>query len=255
MVWMSDTASLADKQNAYNLASALRHPARPPALVTIDDPEAGRMRGAVPIESWLHEQHQWQFEQKVTTRLVAATFGPIGATGEWMASLPGPQGDRIQLPVAVVVEPWRDQWVRIYHSLKPMRGRHVVRPPLLEPNPDSYAWDVVGDHLSALGAGELDGVIATYDPEGYYQDSSGRRHVGIPALTELYERFFSAGGGILLKACRSMQDGTRSAIEFVCDRWGGVDLPPQAGIVVFTRGPSGRIVSTHMYDDIDAPGS
>jgi hypothetical protein len=48
-------------------------------------------------------------------------------------------------------------------------------------------------------------------------------------------------------------DGVRCAVEYNCIRWGSRDLPPQAGIGIYERGPDGRLAAVHVYDDVDAP--
>lgn len=70
---------------------------------------------------------------------------------------------------------------------------------------------------------------------------------------EFFSRFFSAGGGILLEHCTVTEDGVRTAIEFNSVKWGGVDLPPQAGVAVYERGPGGRIREARVYDDVQGP--
>ena len=48
-------------------------------------------------------------------------------------------------------------------------------------------------------------------------------------------------------------DGVRCALEYNCVRWGSHDLPPQAGICVYERGPDGLLAAARVYDDIEAP--
>ena len=48
-------------------------------------------------------------------------------------------------------------------------------------------------------------------------------------------------------------DGVRCALEYNCVRWGSHDLPPQAGIGVYERGPDGLLAAARVYDDIEAP--
>ena len=45
----------------------------------------------------------------------------------------------------------------------------------------------------------------------------------------------------------------RTALEFNAVRWGGVDLPPQAGVAVYERGLSGRLHEARVYDDVQGP--
>jgi hypothetical protein len=72
--------------------------------------------------------------------------------------------------VAVVVDRRSDgrlEEVRIYYSNWPMTGRHATRPPLLQPDPELHGSDVVGDYQRALAAGDVDAILASFDPGGY----------------------------------------------------------------------------------------
>jgi hypothetical protein len=48
-------------------------------------------------------------------------------------------------------------------------------------------------------------------------------------------------------------DGVRCALEYNCVRWGSYDMPPQAGIGVYERGPDGLLAAARVYDDVEAP--
>ncbi len=48
-------------------------------------------------------------------------------------------------------------------------------------------------------------------------------------------------------------DGVRCAVEYNCVRWGRHDLPPQAGIGVYERGPDGLLAAARVYDDVEHP--
>jgi hypothetical protein len=50
-------------------------------------------------------------------------------------------------------------------------------------------------------------------------------------------------------------DGVRCALEYNCVRWGGHDLPPQAGLGVYERGPDGLLAAARIYDDVEPPVS
>ena len=45
----------------------------------------------------------------------------------------------------------------------------------------------------------------------------------------------------------------RCVLEYNCVRWGNHDLPPQAGIGVYERGPDGLLAAARIYDDVEAP--
>lgn len=123
------------------------------------------------------------------------------------------------------------------------------------PDPQAHASDVVGAFKAAVDAGDTEAVVAAFAPDGSFRGPSDDvyRHVGTKELTELYDAFFSAGGGIPLKLCTVTEDGTRSAFEYICDHWGRNDLPPQPGLAVCARGGDGLIASARVYDDVEAP--
>jgi hypothetical protein len=41
--------------------------------------------------------------------------------------------------------------------------------------------------------------------------------------------------------------------EVRCLRWGSHDLPPQAGLGVYERGPGGLLAAARAYDDVEPP--
>ena len=58
-------------------------------------------------------------------------------------------------------------------------------------------------------------------------------------------------GGVGLQPCAETDDGQRCAVEYTCVRWGGRDLPPQAGLGVYERGADGLLAAVRLYDDIE----
>jgi hypothetical protein len=60
-----------------------------------------------------------------------------------------------------------------------------------------------------------------------------------------------SAGGIDLQLGAVTDDGHRCAVESTCVRWGGRDLPPQAGLGVFERSPDGLLAAVRLYDDIE----
>ena len=114
---------------------------------------------------------------------------------------------------------------------------------------------MVGAYQAALAAGDAAGCVATFEVDGCFREPSGPQYrvCGTADLTEFYTRFFSAGGGIILEHCTVTEDGVRSALEFNAVRWGGVDLPHQAGVAVYERGRTGRIAQARAYDDVEGP--
>jgi hypothetical protein len=143
---------------------------------------------------------------------------------------------------------------RTYCSQWPVDGRRHLRPPLLGPG-HAHPGDVVGRYHAALAAGDAAAIVSAFAPDGYFREPVGPpyTHRGSDELRSLFDRWFSAGGGIDLQQCAVTDDGVRCAVEYNCVRWGGHDLAPQAGIGVYERGPGGLLAAARVYDDIDAP--
>ncbi|KAB1990390.1 nuclear transport factor 2 family protein [Streptomyces triticiradicis] len=255
MVWIPQIPDLVDRLGDAELADALRDPAEATVPVALDDPEAGRISGVVVLEAWLAVQDTWRAEHGADIEEVAVTLGERRAVGEWVVRLEGAGGKRIGLPVAAAVDLASTLPVRIHHSRLPLLGRHVVRRPMVPPDPLARPSDVVGAYKAALAAGDTAAVVAVFGPDGSFRGPADdtSRHTGTKELTELYDTFFSTGGGIPLKLCTVTEDGTRSAFEYICDRWGDADLPPQPGLAVCARGGDGLIASARVYDDVEAP--
>jgi len=223
----------------------------------VDDPQAGRIDGATAFDSYRMRADAWLRDRRARSRPIATTVDATRVVGEFEVEL---TEDRraFSLPVAIAVEPGserRDVWIRIYHSQWPLLGHHVLRPPLLSKDPSVRESDVVGEYQAALAAGDAARIVATFESDGCFREPAGDefRVCGTAELTEFYRRFFSAGGGIVLEHCTVTEDGTRTALEFNAVRWGGVDLPRQAGIAVYERGPTGRIAEARVYDDVEGP--
>jgi hypothetical protein len=48
-------------------------------------------------------------------------------------------------------------------------------------------------------------------------------------------------------------DGRACALEYNVVRRGRTELPPESGIAVYVRGPSGKLSAPRIYDDSDPP--
>ncbi len=226
-----------------------------PGEVVIYDPRAGEIRGHKQLHRFVSQNQSWLAEHHVRIETVASTVVGRRAVVELLAHLAG-DGRELAWPVAVVAESPDDRSVvfRTYCSQWPVDGRRHLRSPVLKPG---YArpGDVVGRYQAALEAGDAEAIVGTFAPNGYYHEPIGPHyaHRGAGELRSFFTMCFSAGGGIGLQHCAVTDDGVRCALEYNCVRWGSHDLPPQAGIGVYERGPDGLLAAARVYDDVEAP--
>jgi hypothetical protein len=221
-------------------------------------PVRGRVKGRHAFERYVSATNAWISEGNATIRNVNTITTPRHAVGEVVVTLDDGEGG-IELPMALASD--RDEAtslmneLRLYYSSWPLTGHHVVRPPVLQPNPHSHEPDVVGDYQRALAAGDAEAVLAAFEPDAVLREPAGGAYVhrGRDELAGLFELFFSNGGGIPLEHCLVTDDGRACALEYNVVRWGRTELPPQAGIAVYVRGDSGKLACARIYDDCDPP--
>ena len=226
-----------------------------PGDVVIYDPRAGEVRGHHQVRQFIGRNLSWLAGLHARTETVASTAVGGRAVVELLAHLDH-DGRQLAWPVAVVAESRDDRSAvfRSYFSRLMLDGRHYIRPPILEPGP-AHPGDVVGRYQAALEAGDIEAAVSTFTPDGYFREPIGApfAHRGPHELRSFFAVCFSAGGGIGLEPCAVTDDGVRCALEYNCLRWGSHDLPPQAGIAVYERGPDGLLAAARVYDDIEAP--
>jgi SnoaL-like domain len=226
-----------------------------PGQVVVYDPRAGEVRGHRQLRRFVNQNKSWLAKHHARIETVASTYVGGRAVVELLAHLAG-DGRELAWPVAVVAESPDDLSVvfRTYCSQWPVDGRRHLRPPILEPGP-AHPGDVVGRYQAALAAGDAETIVGTFGPEGYYREPIGPHsaHRGRAELRSFFTTRFSAGGGIGLQHCAVTDDGVRCALEYNCVRWGRHDLPPQAGLGVYERGPDGLLAAARVYDDIEPP--
>lgn len=220
-------------------------------------PVRGRIKGARAFGRFMTDAKTWLAERNVIVEDV--NFILTGGRGveEVVLHLDGDDG-RIELPVALAADRDEDARIielRVYFSTWPLTGAHLIRPPLLQPDPDLHEADIVGDYQRALASGDVEAAVAAFEPGGYVREPAGDAylHRGTSELRALYELFFSNGGGIPLEHCTVADDGRACALEYNVTAWGRTELPPQAGIAVYVRGDSGKLASARIYDDANPP--
>jgi len=221
----------------------------------LQHPLRGRIRGVRAFEAFIAETSESLARRNVSVSDVERVVMERRGFEEVVLEFDGEDG-RIGLPHAMVADHdsrGRLTELRIYFSSWPLTGRHANRPPLLQRDAELRESDVVGEYQHALAAGELDAILATFEADGYAREPAGGEHVhrGFDGLRAFYERLFSAGGGIPLEHCATIDDGHSCALEYV--RWGQTELPPQAGVAVYVRGAGGKLAAARIYDDVDPP--
>jgi ketosteroid isomerase-like protein len=226
-----------------------------PGEVVLYDPRAGEIRGHKRLRQFVAKNQSWMAERHVRTDIVATTCADGRAVVELLAHVDH-DGQDLLWPVAVVVEFPNDRSVvfRTYCSQWPVDGRRHLRPAILEPG-TAGPGGVVGRYHAALEAGDAEAIVSTFAPDGYLREFVGPHsaHRGTAELRSYFAEYFSAGGGIGLQNCAETDDGVRCVVEYNCVRWGRHDVPAQAGLGVYERGPDGLLAAVRIYDDVEAP--
>ena len=220
-------------------------------------PVRGRIRGVRAFEAYVIDTKAWLTERNITVEDVTLVVEERRGFGEVVLHLDGESG-QADLPVAEVADREPDRRIkelRIYYSSWPLTGRHANRPPVLQPDPALRESDVVAEYQRALAAGDVDAIVATFEPDGYAREPAGGSHVhrGADGLRAFYEQLFSNDGGIPLEHCAVIDDGRTCMLEYNVVRWGRTELPPQSGVAVYVRGESGKLAAARIYDDVDPP--
>jgi ketosteroid isomerase-like protein len=230
-----------------------------PGEIVIYDPRAGEIRGHKQVREFISRNLSWLAGLHARAETVAATRSAGRAVVELLARMDH-DGRPLAWPLAVVAESVDDRSVvfRTYCSQWPVDERRHLRRPVLPPvlGPGRVGpGDVVDRYLTALAAGDANAVTGTFAPDGYFRTPSGRRYArgGPDELRSFFARCLGAGGGIELQPCAVTDDGVRCAVEYNCVRWGIHDLPPQAGLGVYERGPDGLLAAARAYDDVEPP--
>jgi hypothetical protein len=221
----------------------------------LNDPRVGRVEGARGLRYFVPEMADWLRKRDAVVENVALTRTVIRTVEEVVLHLLSNDGDRVELPIAIVTDRDPDRTlkaIRVYHSMWPLTGSHNVYPPLLPEDPRLHAEGTPGDYQRALAEGALESIVGTFGSDGYAREPSG----GVPAprgrgSTGILRVPVAKGGGISLEHCTLAADGVRCAIEYSCVRWGVTYIPPQLGVAVYERGSSGFLSAARIYDYVE----
>jgi SnoaL-like domain len=217
----------------------------------VHQPVRGRIKGASAFARFVTDTTAWMAERAVSVEEVDSILLSNRGVEEFVLHVDR-DGGRIELPMALVadLDPHaRMTELRIYFSRWPLSRVRGVRPPLLQPDLDVQAPDVVGEYHRALAARDVDAVVAAFEPDGYVREPSGGRH-DADDLRAYYELILSDGDGMHLELCTVADDGRACALEYnviARDRTGSA---PAAGSAVHVRGDGGKLAAVRMYDDV-----
>lgn len=203
------------------------------------DPVRGRVLGATAFRAFVLQAHAWLREHRASVADVEHVILDGHGFEEVVLHYDSDEGTA-DVPIAVVADRRLDgriDEVRIYFSSRLLTGVPATRAPLLQPDPGLRVPDVVADHVRAVAAGDPAAVVATFEPHG-------------AAPSGFYERVLTHGG-ITLETCALVDDGRACALEYNLVQCGTTRVPPQAGVAVFVRGPSGRLATVRVYDDVE----
>src|SRR4029450_10971743 len=95
------------------------------------------------------------------------------------------------LPVAISSHTTPDaklESIRIYHSMWPLVGFHLVRAPILPTDSALVLPDVVGRYHDCLARGDAAGIVQQFAPSGGLREAGGSAEVrrGSGALLRLF---------------------------------------------------------------------
>jgi hypothetical protein len=223
----------------------------------VHHPVRGRVKGERAFRAFVTETNEWFARRNVSVEDVEHVItGRRGA--EEMVLRFDTENGRVDVPQALVADHHPDgrlEELRMYFSRLRLTGGHTARPPLLQPDPAVREADVVGDYQRALAAGDVDAIVATFEPDGYAREPAGGEylHRGPEGLRAFYEHLFSNGGGIPLEHCAVVDDGRTCLLEYNVVWWGRTELAPHAGVAAYVRGESGKLAAARIYDDADPP--
>jgi hypothetical protein len=220
---------------------------------TVDSPLGGRQ---LPPE-FIAETRAWLGRHNARVAALHTLETPDRVVHEISLTL-AIEGRDVQLPVMLIAdiddECIRD--LRVYHSTWPLTGRHEVRHPVL----DTYDLaeqpaEPVGAYHRAVWDGDADAADCVFAADGIVREPAGDRYAHQGADRTTWYRRILADGGIKLHLGSITDDGRTVVFEFLVDRWGSEQLPPQAGAAAYERGASGKLVSARIYDDVTPPAA
>lgn len=221
---------------------------------TIDDPTGGSIRGRDQLIGFVRDRQQWFADHNASREQLRRTTVPERTVVEYTLSLDLDE-PQYPLPYAVVAQHGTGgtlEQIRVYHSMWPLLGHHEIRRAILPARHDLTLSDVIITYQKALAEGDVETIVGTFEPDGYFREPAGGPHFyrGMEHVAEFMAMLLGTGG-IALEHCTVTDDGVACAIEFNAVKFGPESLVPQAGVAVYERGPSGLLHAARIYDDVN----
>lgn len=220
----------------------------------VNDPRLGWIEGS-EFEPFVAASFDGLAERQARVEHLTTTSTALGAVEECVLSLVR-RGETVHLPVAIAAVIASDVLtsIHVYHSMLPLMGAHVVRPPILAPYPGIRLPPVVERYHEMLAAGDARGIVGQFEADGLLREPMGERqmHHGSDELMRFFGALFAIGG-ISVERCSLTDDGSSCALEYNLTAWGGALLPHQAGIAVYQRAHTGLLAAVRLYDDVARP--
>ncbi len=222
----------------------------------INTPLDGELQGRRAVAQYVSEQEAWLKKRKARSELINLIVGKERVVVELVLFL-SVEGQQIDLPVAIVADREGEAMsaVRIYHSTWPLTGQHRVRAPIVDKPVNKLEEPaVIEAYMKGLGTPDKALLLSLFTDDGYAREPSGARykHAGPEGLRQFYNPALDSGG-IILHHCTATFDGRNFAVEYICDEWANVQLPPQAGIAVYELAGQDKLKAARIYDDVMPP--
>jgi hypothetical protein len=201
----------------------------------IDDPFLGPVRpAACPASPVWPGSPRW----------ASIKTGAVTAQGMRTASefslVPAEAGEP-DVPLGIVWDETEGRRRARVYCNKANLGSDQVRGPVIPPDESLTLHPTMQAYLTALRAGDEEGLLAVLDPELRVFSPFGEIKAA-DVRAEFVGRMCQ-GGGVPLMYITATDDGTRAAMEFISWR-----IRPHAGLGVYERGPTGRIVEFRAYE-------
>lgn len=221
----------------------------------IYDPWKGRIRGEDAARRFIEKAKTWL---RQNSKSIDA--GAIIDTGDYVSEESVLHFDFDGKPLKLLVAAIADRnaagkliEIRVYYRTVEIDPQRSIRQPLLQWSPDATPVEgtILHRYLTALAAGDIEAVIACYEPNGSFE--GGGLYTGQTELRKFYAKLFELGGGATLEHCNLHDDGKTFVLEFNALIRGPLDNHPQAGVAIYERGDSGLIAHARVYDDTQDP--